>query len=160
MCSSIMKKKDPVFLTEAQREHLKSLIAAGTAPARELTHARILLKADQSSEGPGWVDEKIAEAVEVSQPTVARVRKHYLEEGLEAALNRRPPNRVYQRKLDGEQEARLIALACSEPPEGQARWSLRLLAEKLVELEIVEEEEEVSYQTVRRTLKKTSSSLT
>jgi transposase len=155
-----MKKKYPVILTEAQREHLKSLIAAGTAPARKLTHARILLKADQSSEGPGWVDEKIAEAVEVSQPTVARVRKHYFEEGLEAALNRRPPNRVYQRKLDGEQEARLIALACSEPPEGQARWSLRLLAEKLVELEIVEEEEEVSYQTVRRTLKKTSSSLT
>jgi transposase len=154
-----MKKKYPVILTEAQREHLKSLIAAGTAPARKLTHARILLKADQSSEGPGWVDEKIAEAVEVSQPTVARVRKHYFEEGLEAALNRRPPNRVYQRKLDGEQEARLIALACSEPPEGQARWSLRLLAEKLVELEIVEEEE-VSYQTVRRTLKKTSSSLT
>jgi transposase len=102
------------------------------------------------------VDEKIADAVETSQPTVARVRKQYSEEGLEAALNRRPPNREYHRKLDGEQEARLVTLACSEPPEGQARWSLRLLADKLVELEIVEEE--VSYQTVRRTLKKTSSS--
>jgi transposase len=96
--------------------------------------------------------------VEVSQPTVARVRKQYFEEGLEAALNRRAPNRAYRRKLDGEQEARLIALACSEPPEGQARWSLRLLADKLVELEIAEEE--VSYQTVRRILKKTSSSHT
>jgi len=153
-----MKKKYPVILTEAQREHLKSLIAAGTAPARKLTHARILLKADQSPEGPGWVDEAIAEAVETSQPTVSRVRKRYFEEGLEAALNRRPPNREYRRKLDGEQEARLIALACSEPPEGQARWSLRLLADKLVELEVVEEE--VSYQTVRRILKKTPSSRT
>ncbi len=153
-----MKKKYPVILSETEREELKQLIAAGTAPARKLTHARILLKADQSPEGPGWVDQKIAEAVEVSQPTVARVRKQYFEEGLEAALNRRPPNREYRRKLDGEQEARLIALACSEPPEGQARWSLRLLAEKLVELEVVEEE--VSYQTVRRTLKKTPSSRT
>jgi hypothetical protein len=152
-----MKKKYPVILTEAERVQLKSLIAAGTAPARKLTHARILLKADQSLEGPGWVDEQVADAVEVSQPTVARVRKHYFEEGLEAALNRRPPNREYQRKLDGEQEAHLIALACSEPPEGQARWSLRLLADKLVELEVVEE---ISYQTVRRTLKKTPSSPT
>jgi transposase len=153
MLLSIMKKKYPVVLNETQREELKRLIAAGSAPARKLTHARILLKADQSSEGPGWVDEAIADAVEVSQPTVARVRKRYFEEGLEAALNRRPPNREYHRKLDGEQEARLIALACGEPPEGQARWSLRLLADRLVELEIVEEE--VSYQTVRRTLKKT-----
>ncbi len=153
-----MKKKYPVILSETEREELKQLIAAGTAPARKLTHARILLKADQSPEGPGWVDEAIAEAVETSQPTVSRVRKRYFEEGLEAALNRRPPNREYRCKLDGEQEARLIALACSEPPEGQARWSLRLLAEKLVELEVVEEE--VSYQTVRRTLKKTPSSRT
>jgi transposase len=153
-----MKKKYPVTLTEAQREQLKSLIAAGTAPARKLTHARILLKTDQSPEGPGWVDEQVADAVETSQPTVSRVRKQYFEEGLEAALNRRPPNREYQRRLDGEQEARLIALACSEPPEGQARWSLRLLADKLVELEVVEEE--VSYQTVRRILKKTNLSLT
>ena len=148
-----MKKKYPVILSDTERDHLKSLIASGTAPARKLTHARILLKADQSSEGPGWVDEQVAEAVEVSQPTVSRVRKQHFEEGLEAALNRRPPNREYHRKLDGKQEARLIALACSEPPEGQARWSLRLLADKLVELEVVEE---ISYQTVRRTLKKTN----
>jgi DNA-binding transcriptional ArsR family regulator len=148
-----MKKKYPVILSEAQRERLKSLIAAGSAPARKLTHARILLKADQSPEGPGWVDEQVAEAVETSQPTVCRVRKQYFEEGLQAALNRRPPNREYHRKLDGEQEARLIALACSEPPEGQARWSLRLLADKMVELEVVDD---LSYQTVRRTLKKTN----
>ena len=149
-----MKKKYPVILTQTEPDKLKSLIAAGTAPARKLTHARILLKADQSSEGPGWVDDAVAEALEVSQPTVSRVRKHYFQDGLRAALNRRPPNREYHRRLDGEQEARLVALACSEPPQGQARWSLRLLADKLVELEIVQEE--ISYQTVRRTLKKTN----
>jgi transposase len=159
MCVLIMKKKYPVILSDTEREQLKNLIAAGTAPARKLTHARILLKADQGSEGPDWVDEQVADAVEVSQPTVSRVRKQYVEEGLQAALNRRPPNRHYhrKRKLDGQQEARLIALACSEPPEGQARWSLRLLAERMVELEVVED---LSYQTVRRTLKKTNSSLT
>jgi DNA-binding transcriptional ArsR family regulator len=149
----IMKKKYPVILTQTERDNLRSLIAAGTAPARKLTHARILLKADQSPEGPGWVDEEVAEAVEVSQPTISRVRKQYFEEGLEAAINRRPPNREYHRKLDGKQEARLVALACSEPPEGQARWSLRLLADKMVELEVVDD---LSYQTVRRTLKKTN----
>jgi DNA-binding transcriptional ArsR family regulator len=152
-----MRKKYPVILSDTERFELKNLIAAGTAPARKLTHARILLKADQSPEGPGWVDEQVAEAVEVSQPTVSRVRKQYFEEGLEAALNRRPPNKEYHRKLDGEQEARLVALACSEPPEGQARWSLRLLADKMVELEVVDD---LSYQTVRRTLKKTPSSHT
>jgi hypothetical protein len=152
-----MKVKYSVFLTEDEREQCKSLIAAGNAPARKLTHARILLKADQSPEGPAWVDEAIADAVESSQPTVSRVRKQYVQEGLEAALNRRAPNREYERKLDGEQETRLLALACGQPPQGQARWSLRLLADKLVELEVVEE---VSYQTVRRTLKKTPSSLT
>jgi transposase len=148
-----MKKKYPIVLTQTEREQLKDLIAAGTAPARKLTHARILLKADQSPQGPAWVDKEVADAVEVSQPTVSRVRKQYFEEGMEAALNRRPPNREYHRKLDGEQEARLVALACSEPPEGQARWSLRLLADRMVELEVVEE---ISYQTVRRTLKKTN----
>ncbi len=148
-----MKKKYTVILTEGEREELQRLIAAGTAPARKLTHARILLKADQSPEGAGWVDERIAEAVETSQPTVSRVRKQYVEEGLEAALNRRAPNREYHRKLDGEQEARLIALSCGEPPTGHARWSLRLLADKLVELEIADS---VSYQTVGRILKKTS----
>jgi hypothetical protein len=150
-----MKKRYAVRLSDDEREELRRLIAAGTAPARKLAHARVLLKADEGPGGPGWVDERIAEAVESSQPTVSRVRKQYVEEGLEAALNRRPPAREYRRKLDGAQEARLVALSCSQPPLGQARWSLRLLADKLVELEVVEA---VSYQTVRRVLEKTSSS--
>ena len=153
----IMKKKYPVILSDTERDYLKRLIASGTAPSRKLAHARILLKADECAEADGWVDERVAQAVESSPPTVAKIRRQYFEEGLEAALNRRPPTREYRRKLDGEQEARLIALACSEPPEGEARWSLRLLADKLVELEVVED---ISYQTVRRTLKKTHSSLT
>src|SRR5499427_8489235 len=153
-----MKKRYAVVLTALERDRLKGLLAAGMASARKLTHARILLKADQGSEGPGWVAEMIAEAGEVSQPTVSRVRKQYVEQGLAAALNRRPPTREYQRKLDGVQEAHLIALACSKPPTGQARWTLRLLADRLVELEIVEEA--ISYQTVRRVLKKTRSSRT
>jgi transposase len=150
-----MNKHYHVRLTEAERAQLHDLIAAGTAPARKLLHARILLKADEGPAGPAWVDQAIADAVEVSQPTISRVRKQYVAEGLQAALNRRAPRRVYHRKLEGEQEARLVALACSAPPEGQVRWSLRLLADKLVELEVIEE---VSYQTVRRTLKKTRSS--
>jgi len=148
-----MHKHYPVILTAPERDQLKRMLAAGTESARKLTHARILLKADQGPDGPGWVDQAIAEAVEVSQPTISRVRKQYVEQGLEAALNRRPPTRMYVRKLDGVQEAKLIALACAKPPTGQARWSLRLLADKLVELEIVEDA--LSYQTVRRILKKT-----
>lgn len=153
-----MHKQYPVKLTEDERRQLQRLIAAGTESARKLTHARILLKADQSPQGPGWTDAAIAEAVEVSQPTISRVRKQYVEQGLAAALNRRSPTRVYMRRLDGEQEAKLIALACGAPPRGQARWTLRLLADRLVELAIVEEV--VSYQTVRRILKKTHSSRT
>jgi len=148
-----MKKKYPVVLTGPQRQQLQELIGAGTAPARKLSHARVLLKAEQAPGGPGWVDDAIAEAVEVSQPTVSRIRKRFVEQGLEAALNRRAPRRVYERKLDGAQEARLVALTCSAAPAGHARWSLRLLADRLVELEIAEA---VSYQTVRRVLKKTS----
>jgi hypothetical protein len=150
-----MKKRYAVRLSDGAREELRRLIAAGTAPARKLAHARILLKADEGTGGPAWTDERIAEAVESSQPTVSGVRKQYVEQGLAAALNRRPPAREYRRKLDGAQEARLVARSCSAPPTGQARWSLRLLADKLVELEVVEA---VSYQTVRRVLEKTSSS--
>ena len=150
-----MKKRYAVRLSDDERRELQRLIGAGTAPARKLTHARILLKADEGPGGPGWVDERIAEAVESSQPTVSRVRKQYVQQGLAAALTRRPPRREYVRKLDGAAEARLVALSCSAPPLGQARWSLRLLADKLVELEVVEA---VSYQTVRRVLEKTSSS--
>lgn len=150
-----MRQKYVVQLGVEERTYLQGLIAAGTAPARKLARARMLLKSDQGPDGPGWVDVRVADAVETSQPTVARVRKQYVEEGLEAALNRRSPNRVYPRKLDGEQEAQLIALACGTPPEGYADWSLRLLAGRLVELEIVDE---ISHQTVGRVLKKTNSS--
>ena len=150
-----MHKRFPITLTDTERDQLKRLIGAGTETARKLAHARILLKADKGPGGPAWTDEAIAEAVEVSQPTVARVRRQYVEEGLEAALNRQAPTREYMRKLDGAQEARLIALACGKPPDGVERWTLRLLADKLVELEVVDD---VSYQTVRRVLKKTSSS--
>jgi transposase len=150
-----MRKRYVVTLTEAERESLQQLLAAGTASARKLTHARILLKADQGPGGPGWVDAAIVEAVDVSQPTISRVRQQFMEEGLEAALNRRAPRRAYTRKLDGEHEAHLIALTCGAPPLGQARWTMRLLAAKLVELEVVEA---ISYQTVRRTLKKMHSS--
>lgn len=142
-----MDKRYPVELIDSQRDSLKRLIAAGTAPARKLAHARILLKADE-----GWTDSQIVQAVDISQPTISRVRKQFVEEGLEAALNRRTTRRVYRAKLDGEQEARLIALACTKPPEEQARWTLRLLADRVVELEITDC---LSYQTVRRTLKKT-----
>ena len=148
-----MHKHYVVTLTTAERDSLKRLLAAGTESARKLMHARILLKADQGLEGPGWADQAIADAVEVSQPTVSRVRKQYVEQGLAAALNRRPPTREYVRKLDGVQEAHLIALACAKPPTGQARWSLRLLADKLVELEVVDS---ISDETVRLALKKTS----
>ena len=147
-------KRYPVLLSEPERVQLKAMIATGTDTAARLQHARVLLKADQGRQGPAWTDERIAEAVEVSQPTVSRIRRQYVEEGLEAALNRRPSTRVYTAKLDGVQEAKLIALSCGKPPEGQAKWSLRLLADKLVELEVAN----VSYQTVRRTLKKTHSS--
>jgi hypothetical protein len=150
-----MQPKYVVRLTEPERSELEQLIAGGAAAARKLAHARILLKADRGPAGPGWVDERIAESVEVSPATIARVRRQWVEAGVEAALNRRAPRREYRRKLDGTHEARLIALTCGAPPAGQARWSLRLLADKLVELEAVEA---VSYQTVRRVLKKTSSS--
>src|SRR5215210_4890348 len=103
-----MYKRYVVRLTDTERDRLKQLLAAGTAAARKLTHARILLKADASPGGPGWVDAAIVEAVDVSQPTISRIRKQFVEEGLEAALDRRAPRRVYPRKLDGDQEAHLI----------------------------------------------------
>ena len=149
-----MHKRFPVTLIAAERDFLQHLIAAGTEAARKLTHARVLLKADQGPGGPAWTDDTIAEALDISQPTVARIRRQYVETGLEAALNRRSPTRAYVRKLDGAQEAQLIALACGKPPDGLDRWTLRLLADRLVELEVVDA---ISYQTVRRTLKKTNS---
>ena len=149
-----MKKRYIVSLSQGQHQQLKDLISVGTGPARTLAHARILLKADQGDHGPNWKDNDIAAALEVSRPTIARVRQRFAREGLAAALHRRSPNRQYQRILDGWQEAQLIALACSSPPEGQGRWTLRLLANCMVELEYVDA---LSYETVRRTLKKTNS---
>jgi transposase len=151
-----MKKKYIVTLTEAERRMLQGMLSRGRAAARKLARARILLKADAGPEGAGWNDEAIATALEVGRATVERVRKAFVEEGLEAALERHKPRRLYERRLDGDAEAHLIALACQKPPEGRGRWTLRLLAERMVELEYVDQ---VSYQTVRRTLKKMNSSL-
>ena len=146
-------KRYVVTLTAEERWALQALIAAGKASARKLTHARILRKADRDPEGPGWNDEEITEGLEVGHATVERVRQQFVEEGLEAALDRRKPRRDYRRKLDGDAEAHRIALACGEAPEGRARWTLRLLGERMVALEYVDT---ISHETVRRTLKKTS----
>ncbi len=151
-----MKKKYIVTLTDEERRMLQEMLSRGKAAARKLTHARILLKADAADGGPNWNDAKIAEGLEVGRATVERVRKEFVEEGLEAALERRQPRRLYLRKLDGDGEAHLVALACQKPPEGRSRWTLQLLADRMAELKYVEE---ISYQTVRRTLKKTNSSL-
>jgi transposase len=150
-----MRTKHSVILTEEQRARLQTLVGRGTAPARLLTHARILLKANQGEAGPSWTDAAVAGALEVSRSTVARVRQQYAAAGLDAALARRAPDREYRRRLDGGQEARLIALTCSAPPAGQKRWTLRLLAERLVALEVIEA---VSHETVRQVLKQTRSS--
>lgn len=128
----------------------------GKAAARKLMHARVLLKADAGVQGPAWGDDAIAQGLEVGRATVERVRRQFVEEGLEAALERRKPRRHYGRKLDGEGEAHLIALACGQPPEGRSRWTLRLLADRMVALEHVDE---LSYETVRQVLKKTSLTL-
>jgi transposase len=147
-------KKNSIVLTQEQRRELEALISAGQAPARKITHARILLKADCGPEGPRWSGRQIHEALDVGETTVRRVRHSFVHGGLEAALNRSPqPPRPEKRKLDGEQEAHLVALMCSQPPEGYERWSMRLVADKLVELEIVES---VSHETVRHVLKKTN----
>jgi len=151
-----MKKKYIVTLMEVERQALQAMLSRGKAAARKLVHARILLKADASAGGPSWNDEQIVEGLEVGRATVERVRKEFVEDGLEAALERRKPRRQYERALDGDGEAHLVALACSQAPEGRSRWTLRLLADRMVRLEYVEQ---VSYQTVRRTLKKTNLSL-
>lgn len=144
------KKVYEVKLTSSERDHLENLISSGTEKARKLTRARILLKANA-----GWQDEQICQALDTSRPTVERVRKAYAEGGLERALERQPTSRQYERKIDGQTEAHLVALACGAPPEGSARWSVRLLATHLVTLEQVEIES-VSHETVRQTLKKTN----
>ena len=149
-------KKYIVTLSDAERKQLTALIDSGKHPARKLLKARILLKADASQDGAGWNDSQIAAALETSADTVARTRQRLVEEGLEAALIRKhSPNSARRRIFDGAAEARLIALACSKPPVGRARWTLQLLEEAVVELKIVER---ASDNTIGRTLKKTLSS--
>ena len=151
----IVVKKYVVRLSDAEREQLATLIRKAKSPAQRLLKARILLKADVSGAGEGWSDTEIVAALETSASMVYRVRKQLVEEGLEAVLSRKPrATPSVPRIFDGETEAKLIALACSEPPEGRARWTLRLLESKVVELNIVAH---ASDSTIGRTLKKTLS---
>lgn len=140
-----------VKLSQDERDHLENLISSGVERAQKLTRSRILLKADA-----GWTDEAIAEALDVGSATVGRVRQQYWEDGLSRAINRKRPDREYERKVDGEVEAHLVALVCSSPPPGHAAWSLRLLAERVVKLEQVDLGS-LSHETVRQVLKKTNS---
>lgn len=147
-------KKYNVRLSNDERSTLKKLITSGRGPARMFTRARILLKADQSDDGSNWSDERISEALEVTVQTIERVRKQLVEEGFDAVLSRREyKQKVSRKKIDGDMEARLIALSCGDPPEGRARWTLRLLAETVIELGYVDN---ISHEAVRQTLKKTN----
>lgn len=150
-----MNQKYVVELSEPERKHLEKLTSAGTVPARTLTRAHILLKSDSGPGGPSWTYARICEAFNVSQMMIARVRKSYVEQGLEATLYRKKPDREYERCLDGKAEAYLIAMACGEPPAGYEGWSLRLLASEMVKLGHVDA---ISHETVRTALKKTCSS--
>lgn len=147
-------KKYIVRLSKEEREILTKLTTSGRGPARMFTRARILLKADQSDNGPGWSDEKISEALDVTVQTIERVRKQLVEEGFDAVLSRKKyTQKVSRKKIDGDVEAHLVALSCSEPPPGRARWTLRLLADMIVELGYVQN---ISHEAVRQTLKKTN----
>ena len=149
-----MHKRYLVKLDKDERNELSQLVKKEQVAAKKRTHAQVLLLADCSRQGPGWKDEAIAEACGVTVRTVENIRKRLVLEGLEAALNRKPQVRLSRQKiLDGEKEAKVIALCCGTKPSGHARWTLRLLAERVVELDIVAA---VSHETVRRCLKKTS----
>jgi homeodomain-containing protein len=148
-------KKHSIELTEEQRQALKQIISKGASPARKIMHAQILLKCDSSEAGPNWSDAQIHQAFGVGTATIERLRKRFVEHGLEDALDRRPqPERPEKRLLNGKHEAYLIALSCSQKPEGHARWSVRLLAHKMVEVGYVEQ---VGRETIRVTLKKMNS---
>ena len=151
-----MPVKYKVTLTDEERQILTSLVSKGKAAARKLTHARILLKSDAATAGPNWPDMQIVEALDVGRTTVYRVRQAFVEKGLDAALNaKRRTGRQY-RKLDGSQEAHLIALACSPAPQGRQHWTMQLLADKLVMLNVVDT---IGRECVRTTLKKINLSL-
>lgn len=147
-----MNTKYPVTLNEEQRQHLEKMTSSGKAPARQMKRAQILLKSDVQA---NWSYEQIMKAFDVTANTVAAVRRTFVEQGLEVALQRKKPERDYQHVLDGEGEAYLVALACSEPPAGRKHWSLRLLQDRFMKLGHVDQ---ISYETIRRVLKKTSSS--
>lgn len=151
-----MEKRFRVTLTAEERQDLQKLVSTGKAAARKLMRARVLLLADQAEGGPSKSDPEIGDAVQCGRATVERVRKQFVEEGLEAVLQPKPSNRVYEKKMDGRMEAHLIATACGAPPQGRARWTLRLLGDQMVALGHVDS---LSYETVRRTLKKTNLSL-
>jgi transposase len=149
-----MHKRYVVKLDKGEQKELSELVKKENVAAKKRTHAQVLLLADCTPQGPGWTDEAIAEACQVTVRTVENIRKRLVLEGVEAALNRKPQVRLSRQKiLDGEKEAKLIALCCSAKPAGHARWTLRLLAERTVELDIVES---ISHETVRQCLKKTS----
>lgn len=152
------KKKYCVKLSSGERAHLLERLGRGERPAAEQTRVRVLLKVDEGPQGPAWPDARTAEALEVAAGTVAGIRQRFSERGLTGCIERKTPAREYERKLDGEQEAELIRLACSEAPEGRSAWSLRLLADEMVRLDVGLER--LSHETVRQTLKKTGSSRT
>lgn len=150
-----MQKRYQVTLTVEERQELQAMVSTGKAAARKLVRSRILLLADQSEGGPAKSDPEIIDALGCGRATVERVRKQFVEEGVEATLNPKPTTRTYERRFDGKTEAHLVAIACGAPPEGRARWTLRLLADRMVGLGHVES---ASHETVRQTLKKTNSS--
>ena len=151
-----MEKRYRVTLTAAERGDLQKLVSVGKSAAQKLVRARILLLADQADGGPAKSDPEIVDALGCGRASVERIRKRFVEEGLDAALNPKPSQRAFERKMDGKAEAHLIALACGAPPEGRSRWTLRSLGDRMVALEHVES---VSFETVRRVLKKTNLSL-
>lgn len=150
------KKKYIVSLTAQEREYLEKLTTTGKTAAYKINHARVLLKADINQDGGGSLDQAIADALDISVSTIERVRQRFVERSLPEALNRQPQAKHKPRRLDGDQEAHLVAITCSNPPSGRARWTLRLLAERLIELEQVES---ISHETIRQTLKKTNLNL-
>jgi len=149
-----MNRKYNIELTDEERLHLKKLTSSGSISSRKLMRAHILLKSDSSQQGTNWKYEQICAAYNVTQVTVMKVRKSFVEKGLQATLDRKKPEREYEHALDGEAEAHLIALACGEPPLGQKRWSLRLLRDRIIRLGHVDS---VSHETIRTVLKKTNS---
>ena len=149
-------KKYIIKLTKREKENLSDIASKGKGSAKKILHARVLLKADAGSYGESWTDEKIVEAFDIGVRTVERIRERCVTEGLEAALTRREHKRYRPPKLDGKQEAYLVSIACSKAPEGRKRWTLRLLADKMVEMKYVDK---LSHEGVRKTLKKMQLSL-